>query len=296
MRLKDIATDVLEWQLISIRDDRELVRDIQQQLAVLGFKPGVVDGVWGAATQSAYQGFARTNNLDATMLSPASAKLLLQARPATPPSQPPAPTPRPAPTPPPPPASPTGQKLTAEDYRNVARLIGCDVAAVRAVVEIESSGSGFLSDGRPKILFEAQWFSEFTNGKFDTSNPDISSPRWNPRLYVGGVGEWARIEKAIKLDRPAALKSASWGLGQVMGFNFKPAGYTDVESFVKDMYLSEGKQLMAMFNFIKSQKLDRFLVSKDWAGFARAYNGEGYRQNRYDEKLAAAFQKWVATT
>jgi len=171
-------------------------------------------------------------------------------------------------------------------------MIGCQVAAVRAVVEIESSGSGFLADGRPKILFEAQWFSEFTDGKYDTSQPDISTVRWNPALYLGGTGEWTRLEKAIKLDRTAALKAASWGLGQVMGFNFQAAGYKDVESFVKDMYLSEGKQLTAMFNFIKSQQIDRFLINRDWAGFALRYNGEGYRQNRYDEKLAAAFHKW----
>ncbi len=300
MNLKDIVSGGIEWQIISVKEDPDLVKDIERQLSVLGFNPGTADGIWSATTQAAYQAFCSKNRLDASVLTPGGANLLLQARPIPTPApqptpRPPQPTPQPAqpiPQPAPQPSAQTDRRLTNADYQAVARMIGCEIAAIRAVVEIESSGSGFLSDGRPKILFEAQWFSEFTNGKFDATHPDISSPRWNRDLYVGGVGEWKRIEKAIALNREAALKSASWGLGQVMGFNFRSAGYVDVESFVKDMYLNEGKQLMAMFNFIKSQRLDRFLISRDWAGFARGYNGEGFRQNRYDEKLASAYQRW----
>ena len=77
-----------------------------------------------------------------------------------------------------------------------------------------------------------------------------------------------------------------------MGFNHKAAGYGDVETFVRDMHLSEGKQLMAMFNFIKTNGLDRALIRKDWATFARGYNGESYRENAYDEKLADAYDSW----
>jgi len=338
MNLREIASGAIEWQIISIKDDPDVARDVQRQLTILGFRLGAIDGIWGNATQSAYQSFAKASKFDPNVMTPAIARLLLQARPApapapapapprpTPPSPTPTPggkTPSPTPQPPPHPTSPTptpspggqtappkpappptppkpappnsgqpSRSLTDADYRAVAQMIGCQIAAVRAIVEIESSGSGFLPDGRPKILFEAQWFSEFTDGQYDTSQPDISSVRWNPDLYLGGAREWTRLEKAIKLDRTAALKAASWGLGQIMGFNFPSAGYKDVESFVKDMHISEGKQLTAMFNFIKSQKLDRFLINRDWAGFALRYNGEGYRQNRYDEKLAAAFHKW----
>jgi hypothetical protein len=77
-----------------------------------------------------------------------------------------------------------------------------------------------------------------------------------------------------------------------MGFNHKAAGYGDVEAFVRDMHLSEGKQLMAMFNFIKTNGLDRALIRKDWATFALGYNGESYRENVYDEKLADAYDNW----
>jgi hypothetical protein len=74
-----------------------------------------------------------------------------------------------------------------------------------------------------------------------------------------------------------------------MGFNYEVAGYSDVESFVKAMCESEGKQLLAMMNFVKHNGLGKHLRNHDWASFAYGYNGEGYRANRYDEKLAEAY-------
>jgi hypothetical protein len=38
------------------------------------------------------------------------------------------------------------------------------------------------------------------------------------------VGSYPRLAQAIAIDRPAALRSASWGLGQIMGFNHELAG------------------------------------------------------------------------
>jgi hypothetical protein len=47
------------------------------------------------------------------------------------------------------------------------------------------------------------------------------------------------LAKAVQLDRTAALKSTSWGLGQVMGFNYDKAGYDSVESMVQKSMESE---------------------------------------------------------
>ena len=187
------------------------------------------------------------------------------------------------------------QKLTEEDYARAARAIGTDVAAVKAVVEVESSGSGFLPDGRPKILFEAHWFAKFTNGAYNRSHPNISSPRWNRALYKGGAREYPRLEEAKKLDASAALKSASWGLFQIMGFNHKLCGFVSVEDFVSAMKASEGRQLDAFVGFIESKKLNAFLIKKDWASFAYRYNGAGYKQNKYDTKMAAAYARHAAS-
>jgi|GEM_PF-2016219 len=179
--------------------------------------------------------------------------------------------------------------LTDADFVSTATTLGVSVAALKAVVSVESSGSGFFQDGRPKILFEAAYFSALTNHIYDGAYPDISSRGWNPELYIGGAGEYNRLDKARAIHEEAALRSASWGLAQIMGDNFAISGYADVFSFVKDMYESEGKQLQAMANYIKGNGLDTALQNGDWADFAYRYNGPGYQQNNYDGKLESAF-------
>jgi peptidoglycan hydrolase-like protein with peptidoglycan-binding domain len=273
--LTAIRRGTLRWPLARLTSSTSLAKELQACLDSMGHNPGPIDGVWGGQSQRAYDAMARAYEASNTNLSPRVAKLLLE---------PEIPRIRVLEKPP---------ALNDQDYRDTAKLIGCNVATIRAVVEVEAAGSGFFSDGRPKILFEAHWFSAFTDSRYDFSASDISSPVWNRSLYIGGVGEWDRLYKASTLDRAGALKSASWGLGQVMGFNHRDAGYDNVETFVVDMHQSEGKQLAAMFNFIKSNGLGPFLVRRDWAGFALRYNGEGYRVNQYDLKLAEAYAYWA---
>ena len=275
--LRLIAQGKNDFPIAQVVTSLNLAKAIQFSLSAMGYNIGTADGKWGPLSQQFYDRFSLAYKLDNKTLSVRSAKLLLE------PEIPGIPVILPAPP-----------KLAMADYQAVSNAIRCEVAAVRAVVSVEAAGSGFYSDGRPKILFEAHWFGDLTNDDYDDDYPSISSPVWNRDLYIGGVGEWDRLYLACTLDRAAAMKSASWGLGQVMGFNHKAAGYGDVETFVRDMHLSEGKQLMAMFNFIKTNGLDRALIRRDWATFARGYNGESYRANAYDEKLQDSYNYWIS--
>ncbi|GAA4040538.1 N-acetylmuramidase domain-containing protein [Parerythrobacter jejuensis] len=177
--------------------------------------------------------------------------------------------------------------LTDADFERAAAALRCSVPAVRAVAQVESLGGGYQNDGRPKILFERHWFHRKTNGKWTQSHSHISWPKWGG--YKGGSREYGRLEEAIGLDRNAALQSASWGAFQIMGFNHKLVGYSNVEDFVKAMVESSGKQLDAFVQFIKSNKLDDELRRLDWKGFARGYNGSQYWKNKYDQKMARAY-------
>lgn len=176
--------------------------------------------------------------------------------------------------------------LVDSDFEAAAISIGCTVAAVRAVALVESRG-GFLPDGRPKILFERHKFHSFTGGAHSGGNPDISSARYGG--YKGGAAEYDRLKRAIALDREAALKSASWGAFQVMGFNHKLVGFDDVEDFVKAMVSGERAHLDAFVEFIRKNHLADELIRLDWAGFARGYNGPDYARNKYDRKMADAY-------
>lgn len=183
--------------------------------------------------------------------------------------------------------------LTEQDFKNTANNLQVEVAAIKAVAHVESRGDGFFSNGKPKILFEAHIFSSKTGHKYDDSYSNISSRRWNRKLYKWGEKEYERLNEAIKLDKVAALKSASWGKFQVMGFNAELCGWTDVETFVDDMYKGEAEHLKAFAGFITANKLAKYLQIKDWAKFARAYNGPAYAQNKYDKKMKEAYEKYV---
>lgn len=190
--------------------------------------------------------------------------------------------------------------LVDDDYVDAATYLGCDEAAIRAVDEVESGGSGFLPDGKLKMLFEGHIFHRYTKGKFAASNPDICYPTWTTKFYTKGTtqergdGEIARLQRAMKLDKKAALMSASYGRFQVMGFNFAVCGYKDVEQFFADMQTDETNHLMAFVNYVEHNGLVDELQDLRWADFARRYNGPEYAKNRYDQKLDAAYKKWLA--
>ncbi len=179
--------------------------------------------------------------------------------------------------------------LTDADYQKAAALIGCDVPAIKAVSEVESSGSGFLPDDRPRILFEAHIFSRLTTGIYDKDHPGISSPFWNRTLYKGGVKEHDRLGEACALNRKAGLQSASWGRFQIMGFNYSSCGFKELQDFINAMYRSEADHLVAFIAFIQGRGLDGRLRDHQWDLFARGYNGAAYAENHYAEKLAKAY-------
>jgi len=172
----------------------------------------------------------------------------------------------------------------------------CDTLCVHAaelwtVLTVETRGCGFLADRRPLILFERHYFSRLTKRTFDAEAPDISNQQWGG--YAGGAREYDRLARAMKLDRAAALRSASWGIGQVMGENFTAAGFPDVETMVAAFVGSENSQLQGMARFIVSIGADRHLRAHNWPAFAAAYNGPDYARNSYDERLRATHQKYV---
>jgi hypothetical protein len=184
------------------------------------------------------------------------------------------------------------KKLEDLDLPKIGHQIGVGEDEVHAVIDVEAAGSGFDSQGRPRILFERHWFYRNLSGGKRTKamQEGLAVKTWSRATY--NKDQYKLLERAMKIDETAALKSASWGMGQVMGFNHKTAGYDTVQAMVLSFMESEANHLQGMINFIKSKGLDVKLRNHDWKGFAYGYNGSGYRQNRYDEKLADAYAKW----
>lgn len=182
--------------------------------------------------------------------------------------------------------------ISAAAYKQAASTLGCEVAAIRAVADVESKRDPFDRYGRPTILFERHKFRKFTASKFNKSHPDLSNA-------AGGYGkfseQYGKLARAAMLNEEAALKSASWGAFQIMGFNHKAAGHATVVGFVDAMAGSAERHLQAFVAFVSFHaSLKKAIKDKDWAAFAKGYNGDGYAKNQYDTKMAAAYKKFKA--
>jgi hypothetical protein len=182
-----------------------------------------------------------------------------------------------------------GSPLSVEGFREATDRLGVESAALWAVVRVETQGVGFLQDRRPQILFERHIFHKETAGIFDATAPDISNAVAGD-YGATGAHQYERLTAAIALQRSAALRSASWGLGQIMGFHAEALKYPNVEAMVGEMVQSEDAQLRAMVDFMAHAGLNKPLQRQAWAAFARGYNGADFARNRYDEKLAREYQ------
>jgi N-acetylmuramidase/Putative peptidoglycan binding domain len=178
--------------------------------------------------------------------------------------------------------------LSPDGFQQATEAIGTKAPELWALVAVETSGCGFLADRRPEILYERHIFYRLTNGRFPIS--DINSP--DPGGYAGGAAEYGRLTRAMALDQTAALESASWGIGQILGQNHQSAGFPDAATMVTAMCSGEDAQLLAVSKFLIANKLDRPLCNHDWSTFARGYNGPNYAKFSYDAKLSQNYQKY----
>ncbi|MBL1405028.1 MAG: DUF3380 domain-containing protein [Rhizobiales bacterium] len=174
-----------------------------------------------------------------------------------------------------------------------------DAAALLAIISVESAGRVFAKvDGKlePLIRFEGHYFYRLlpkakrniavTQGLAHRRAGHIKNSRFQK-------SRWRFLNKCIALDRDSALQSTSWGVGQVMGSHWRWLGYASVDAMISDVRRGVGGQVELIIRFIKKANLVRFLDAQDWAGFARSYNGAGYKQNKYDLKMAKAYKSYV---
>jgi len=185
--------------------------------------------------------------------------------------------------------------LEPKDVAEVAKELGCSEAALRAVLAVESRGEGFDSQGRPIILYEPHVFYRNLASPAERQHAmmlGVAYKNWGTKPYPkGSDAQYARLELARKINNMVAFEAISMGMGQILGENYRLAGHGSAV----DMFIaagdSEKNQLKQMAAFIRSKGLVRALRERDWAAFARGYNGAGYAKNRYDVKLANAYRR-----
>lgn len=190
-------------------------------------------------------------------------------------------------------------RLTEEDYIEVAERLRVETAAIKAVVDIEAGKAheGFTAPGTPIVNFDYSMFSLFAkrNGvnlaKYRKTHPVVFSSAVARKHGPGQKAENAQLKAARAIDERTAVEGTFWGMFQIGGFNWKKCGAESIEDFEEKMSRSERDQLDLFANFIVSTGLDKHLKNKNWAAFARGYNGPSYASRGYHTKMATAYNR-----
>jgi len=183
------------------------------------------------------------------------------------------------------------KRVDQVDIAIMAHRLGVNEDKMQAVKEVEAARSGFDSQGRPKMLFEPHVFYRNLSGaeRDQAVAAGLAYRDWR-RDYP--ADSYPRMAQAMTINQTAALKSASWGAGQILGENHVAAGYGTVEEMVLAFMDDEENHYEGMVAFILYNRLDDDLRRGDWRGFARGYNGSRYAENGYHTKLANAYARW----
>jgi N-acetylmuramidase len=172
----------------------------------------------------------------------------------------------------------------------LSNTLGVDSGIAVGALATESGGSGFGADGRLLIRFENQIFYDCWGKANDATFRDHfafapvhqwTEHRWRPtasedwrQCHESQAVEWDVFTFARGLDETAAMMSISMGLTQVMGFNHATIGYPTVQDMFAAFCGNARYQIIAFFDFVRRNGGIPRLRNRDYAAFARMYNGE----------------------
>lgn len=193
-------------------------------------------------------------------------------------------------------------RLSDEDFLEVAQELGVEVAAIKAVVDIEAGKAheGFYQPGKPIINFDLTMYRKFApKHGVSLSSAKKKAPvifaRPDTRKYGSyQAAQYARLDAARAIDDASALESAFWGMFQIGGFNWKLCGCSSVEEFVEKMSRSERDQLELFARLITKCGMLAPLQKKQWLAFALKYNGPRAKSRGYHTRMAAAYSRHKA--
>lgn len=174
--------------------------------------------------------------------------------------------------------------------------LGIEPEKLLAFIQVEANGR--VSTGEPgvanlpMIRWEGHYFDRLVpkhlqataraKGLASPTVGGIKNPKTQKRRYE-------MLSRAKSIDVSAAICSTSYGIGQVMGENWKSLGYKSAVDFERSVSSGFRGQLDAMIRFIEVNNLVPHLKRGDWSAVARIYNGPRYAKGGYHIKMANAY-------
>jgi len=183
--------------------------------------------------------------------------------------------------------------LQAHDYADAAKVIGCTPEALQAVCMTFMVGTGFISNGRCRIVFNREkFYKELAKQRSDEQIAELV--RKNPTIvsasgggYLSDEYEYVRFAAAVSIDSYAAMIATNWGMFQTPGTNYRYCGYSKITEFTLEMQHSERRQLRVLADFIKhTPSLKKALIAENWENFCQSYVGAAFQQYDYHIRVA----------
>lgn len=177
--------------------------------------------------------------------------------------------------------------------KSLAPEYGLDPKLVFAVIKAESDAKAVdPSTGKILIRFEPHVFARFTAAKklgkpyakTSTSEgvrhgvkillPNMAEVTEGRKRRGGQAAEWDALARARAVDPEAAIMSTSFGLGQLMGFTHKTAGFATAQAMLDFFSAGVDSQVRGVCKFIAgSSKMVKALRDNNFPAFVAVYNG-----------------------
>lgn len=183
------------------------------------------------------------------------------------------------------------RRLSLEDYQRCAGSYNIETELVQAIVKVEAGTAGFWASDNMKLLYEGHIAYKETSGDLRARlvKEGLAWRSWGDVPYGKASLSRERLRKAIDIAGDQAYRWASYGLGQVMGFNAVQIGYPSAKNMFEKFLTGEPAQLEAIMRFIRTNNILQALRDHNWHKVARIYNGSGYQKHNYHGRLEQAY-------
>lgn len=266
---------------------RSECRMVQAVLKEARLYPGSIDGIPGPMTLSALRVWQRQHGLvDDGLFGPKTRAAMFKPEEVvlSPPSNGPF-------------YVGAAKRLEPGDIDRVASEAKIEIPAFKAIVAVESAGSGF-SGNRVLALYEPHIAYRMSSGRVrrDLVMAGIAYQKWGTRKYPRRMDErYEQIDRCEEIGgAELAADCSSWGLPQICGFNANAAGYMNAVDMVMAFAADEENQIAAMAAFIlNNSSIHKALARHDWETVAELYNGAAYRKHNYHGRLKSAYKSFT---
>jgi hypothetical protein len=196
-----------------------------------------------------------------------------------------------------------------------ATALGINTASAAGIMKVESGGATF-SGATDKSLMRFEnhvFFRRWGNANAAAFNDhfrfdqgagahaweghryrDAPTDPWN-EFHGNQSRERHVLELAVGLAGDVAYECASFGAGQVMGFNFATVGFASAREMVEQYDRSERSQITGIFEYIQGAHLEGAIRAGDYRAVARGYNGAG-QVDAYAARMENAADAYARVT